>query len=71
MEELKIKVTELWHIAHTAVGNSRYDRMQYIKKWLLQDHMDIIIANFPPYSSADTAKYSNKKLWLFIEDCLA
>lgn len=70
---MKTKILEYWHISRTALAGmvevpTRWDRMQYVKKCLLEYDFDLVCENCTPYASTDTAKYSNKKLWLTISE---
>lgn len=48
---MKQEIIELWHIARISVGNSRYDRMIYVKNEMLKKYPSL----------------SPKKLWLDID----
>ncbi len=68
MTQLKIIIANYYHTAK-AISSSRYDRMQATKKWMVENHFDLIVKCFPPRNKED--KFSNKSLWLFIEDTLS
>ena len=61
MRTLKNTITELWHISRTALATqsfTRYDRMIYIKKSLLEFYPEFVKG------------MSGKQIWFAIEDQL-
>lgn len=61
---LKETILNLWQISRTALaGNTnvptRYERMQYVKKELLNSHAELI------------SRLTPKHLWFAIEDAIA
>jgi len=58
MRNLKLTVSDLWHISRTALAGKDYgqwDRMQYVKKELRSRYPELV------------SDMTNKQLWFFIE----
>lgn len=64
MNELRDKILEYWHISRTALAGqssvpSRYDRMVYVKKTLIEHNANLL-----------TNIGQGKHLWFAIEDAI-
>ena len=57
-DRLESKIIELWHTSKV-VGNSRYDRMIYVKQWLMKESPELLIDLSP------------KKIWFKIEEVIS
>lgn len=63
--ELTTKILELWHVSRTALAGqqsvpSRYDRIQYVKKPLVEYNSDML-----------THIGKGKHLWFAIEEAIS
>lgn len=65
MNDLQAKIIELWHTSRIALAGqssvpSRYDRMVYVKKAIIEHHKEL------------TARVgTGKHLWFAIEDAIS
>ena len=68
MRELEQKILELWHTRPPGT-ETRYDRMIYIRDWLLKENLDLVKKYCPSFKSkTDFIGYSPKRLWQLIEE---